>query len=60
LIIFCLEWNTILSTSFSLFLSLSSQGKGIMTTYWLNNMDGFNRPLPSADMAASESQHEFK
>ncbi len=31
-----------------------------MTTYWLKTMDGFNRPLPTADMAVSESQHEFK
>ena len=36
------------------------QGKGVMTTYWLNNKEGFNRPLPTADMAASLSQHEFK
>lgn len=40
--------------------SIYVQGKGIMTTYWLKNMDGFNRALPSDDMAVSESQHEFK
>ena len=38
----------------------SSQGKGIMTTYWLEGQDGFTRPLPTKDMAVSESQHEFK
>ena len=36
------------------------QGKGIMTTYWLKGQDGFNRPLPTEEMAVSASQHEFK
>ncbi len=31
-----------------------------MTTYWLTGKDGFNRPLPTEDMAATASQHEFK
>ena len=31
-----------------------------MTTYWLTGKDGFNRELPSEDMAVSASQHEFK
>ena len=37
-----------------------AQGKGVMTTYWLTGKDGFDRPLPTADMAVSASQHEFK
>ena len=37
-----------------------TQGKGIMTTYWLKGQDGFNRPLPTEGMAVSASQHEFK
>lgn len=36
------------------------QGKGIMTTYWLKGKEGFNRPLPTEEMAVSASQHEFK
>ena len=36
------------------------QGKGTMTTYWLKGKQGFNRPLPTEEMAVSESQHEFK
>jgi len=31
-----------------------------MTTYWLKGKDGFNRPLPTEDMAVSASKHEFK
>ena len=31
-----------------------------MTTYWLKGQEGFNRPLPTDDMAVSASQHEFK
>lgn len=45
---------------FITYTHLHVQGKGIMTTYWLKNQDGFSRPLPSEDMAVSESQHEFK
>ncbi|EGD73334.1 RGC/RGC protein kinase [Salpingoeca rosetta] len=36
------------------------KGRGIMTTYWLNGKDGFDMPLPTEEMRASESQHEFK
>ncbi|EDQ86612.1 uncharacterized protein MONBRDRAFT_27986 [Monosiga brevicollis MX1] len=36
------------------------KGRGQMCTYWLNGKQGFNRPLPSADMRVSASQHEFK
>lgn len=36
------------------------KGKGSMTTYWLTGKDGFERPLPSVDLALSASQHEFK
>ena len=37
-----------------------SQGKGTMTTYWLTGKDGFDRPLPAPELAASASQHDFK
>jgi class 3 adenylate cyclase len=36
------------------------KGKGQMKTYWLNGQDGFTKPLPTASMAVSLSQHEFK
>eukprot|EP00055_Hartaetosiga_balthica_P016075 m.99782 g.99782 ORF g.99782 m.99782 type:complete len:1901 (+) comp9033_c2_seq1:508-6210(+) len=36
------------------------KGKGRMVTHWLNGKDGFNLPLPTDDMRASASQHEFK
>lgn len=36
------------------------KGKGTMTTYWLTGKDGFDRQLPTADLAASASQHDFK
>ena len=32
------------------------KGRGIMKTYWLTGKDGFNLPLPTLDMAVSESQ----
>jgi hypothetical protein len=31
-----------------------------MKTYWLNGKDGFDMPLPTEDMRASEADHEFK
>ena len=31
-----------------------------MTTYWLDGKEGFNKPLPTEEMMASVSQHEFK
>lgn len=36
------------------------KGKGVMTTWWLDGKDGFDKKLPGKDMAASLSQHEFK
>ncbi|CAD5115643.1 DgyrCDS4599 [Dimorphilus gyrociliatus] len=36
------------------------KGKGNMTTYWLIGKDGFDLPLPSLSLAASEAEHEFK
>lgn len=36
------------------------KGKGVMTTYWLDGKEGFNKPLPTTEMMASLSQHEFK
>lgn len=31
-----------------------------MRTYWLNGADHFDKQLPSAEMRASEKDHEFK
>ena len=31
-----------------------------MTTYFLRNKDGWTKPLPTPDMAASLEDHEFK
>ncbi|XP_052083610.1 uncharacterized protein LOC127720912 [Mytilus californianus] len=36
------------------------KGKGVMTTWWIDGKDGFDKELPGKDMAASLSQHEFK
>ena len=36
------------------------QGKGTITTYFLNGKDGFTKPLPDLKEAASLSDHEFK
>ncbi|ESO90460.1 hypothetical protein LOTGIDRAFT_123262 [Lottia gigantea] len=36
------------------------KGKGTMTTYWLDGKEGYDKPLPTKDMAISLSQHEFK
>ena len=36
------------------------QGKGTITTYFLNGKDGFTKPLPDLKEAASLSEHEFK
>lgn len=35
------------------------KGRGVMKTYWLTGKDGFNMPLPSQEMAVSESQVRF-
>ena len=39
---------------------IAVKGRGNMTTAWLNGKDGFTKPLPTAEMATSLSQHEFK
>ena len=39
---------------------ISVKGRGNMVTAWLNGRDGFDKPLPTAEMMASISQHEFK
>ncbi|CAC5406501.1 Guanylate cyclase 32E,Guanylate cyclase soluble subunit beta-2,Head-specific guanylate cyclase,Retinal guanylyl cyclase 2,Heat-stable enterotoxin receptor,Olfactory guanylyl cyclase GC-D,Atrial natriuretic peptide receptor 2,Receptor-type guanylate cyclase gcy-28,Speract receptor,Receptor-type guanylate cyclase gcy-13,Soluble guanylate cyclase gcy-31,Soluble guanylate cyclase gcy-36,Receptor-type guanylate cyclase gcy-21,Soluble guanylate cyclase 89Db,Soluble guanylate cyclase 88E,Guanylate cyclase 2G,Rece len=36
------------------------KGKGVMTTWWIDGKDGFDKELPGKDMAVSLSQHEFK
>lgn len=36
------------------------KGRGTMSTFWLNNKDGFDMPLPTDAMRVSLSQHEFK
>lgn len=53
----CISANNIHSDTA---LSVCVQGKGSMTTYWLVGKQGYNKPLPTEDMMASASQHEFK
>ena len=36
------------------------KGRGTMTTYWLTGKDGADYNLPTEDMAATQSQHDFK
>ena len=44
----------------SLKLILWFQGKGTITTYFLVGYKGFDKPIPSLEKAASESEHNFK
>jgi len=39
---------------------VSMKGKGTITTYFLLGYQGFNKPLPSLENAAPESEHTFK
>ena len=36
------------------------QGKGVMTTYWVNGKTGMDLLLPDLSKAASIEAHEFK
>ena len=38
----------------------SLQGKGTITTHFLNGKDGFTKPLPDLCEAAPLTEHEFK
>eukprot|EP01135_Chromosphaera_perkinsii_P011688 Nk52_evm11s2474 gene=Nk52_evmTU11s2474 len=39
---------------------ISVKGKADMETFWLQGMEGFDKPLPNLKDAASLSEHEFK
>ncbi|XP_065051020.1 atrial natriuretic peptide receptor 1-like [Rhopilema esculentum] len=39
---------------------VSMKGKGTITTYFLLGYQGFDKPVPSLERAASESEHTFK